>query len=156
MSYRSAHSLTLLDLNFTEIKRGKCLWKFNISLLYDIDYINSINEKIEDIILQYCLPIYNQEFVVNMERSQIQFVINDQLFIETLLMAIREKTISFSSHKCKEATNGEKFLVSEILELEKSLDNHYKEKLIRLQNELEEIRKENLFYAITFEEDRRG
>ena len=33
---------------------------------------------------------------------EIQFVINDQLFLETLLMEIRGKTISYSAFKNKE------------------------------------------------------
>ena len=37
----------------------------------------------------------------NIPDDQIQFVINDQLFPETLLMELRGKSISFSSYKKK-------------------------------------------------------
>ena len=37
----------------------------------------------------------------NIPDDQIQFVINDQLFLETLLMELRGKSISFSSYKKK-------------------------------------------------------
>ena len=91
VSYKSDHSIILIVLQCTEIKHGKGLWKFNNSLLHDIDYINCINKKIDEILLQYCLPVYDHDYATNMDRSQVQLVINDQLFLETLLMKIRGK-----------------------------------------------------------------
>jgi hypothetical protein len=56
-SYRSDHSMIILELEFNPFIRGKGLWKFN-SLLYDIDYINMVKEKKLDVkktILSSCL-----------------------------------------------------------------------------------------------------
>ena len=57
-SYRSDHSMIILELEFNLFIRGKGLWKFNNSLLYDIDYINMVKENDLDVkktILSSCL-----------------------------------------------------------------------------------------------------
>ena len=86
------------------------MWKFNNSLLKDTEYLETINKKIEEVKLQYCLPIYNNENLQNIPNSEIQFTINDQLFLDTLLMEIRGQTISFSSYKKKQNDQNEKLL----------------------------------------------
>ena len=43
-SYRSDHSLTL-ELNFTNISHGKSYWKHNNSLLTELEYLKTMNEK---------------------------------------------------------------------------------------------------------------
>ena len=100
-SYRSDHSMIILDLVFTPFKKGKPLWKFNNSLLSDIEYISIIKEKIDEIKSQYSVPVYETDCIKDIQNDQIQFLINDQLFLETLLMEIRGKTISYSSYKKK-------------------------------------------------------
>ena len=50
-----------------------------------------------------------------MDRSEIHFVIDDQLVFETWLMKIRGLTISYSSHKVKKINNREQKLILEIL-----------------------------------------
>ena len=55
-SYRSDHSMIILELEFNPFIRGKGLWKFYNSLLYDIDYINMVKEfRCEKTILSSCL-----------------------------------------------------------------------------------------------------
>ena len=88
ISYRSDHSIIVLELQFSYQKHGKGYWKFNNSLLNDIEYVNLINKKINNVILQYSLPVYNRENIINIDRSELQFIIDDQLFMETLLMEI--------------------------------------------------------------------
>ena len=112
--YKSDHSIIDLEIIFEDVAHGKGLWKFNNSLLKDIDYLNCINTLIENIKLQYCIPIYNIENIENIHNSTIQFVINDQLFLETLLMEIRGKTISFSSYKAKQNKNHKSNLIKKI------------------------------------------
>ena len=88
-SYRSDHSPIILSLCFTEFVKGKPLWKFNNSLLKDIQYINAINKKIDEVKKQYSLPVYDFENLHNIPECELQFSINDQLFLDTLLMEIR-------------------------------------------------------------------
>ena len=109
-SYRSDHCPVLLSLCFKKFVKGKSLWKFNNSLLKDTEYLETINKKIEEVKLQYSLPIYNNENLQNIPNSEIQFTINDQLFLDTLLMEIRGQTISFSSYKKKQNDQNEKLL----------------------------------------------
>ena len=99
---------------------------------------------IENIKLQYCIPIYNIENIENIHNSTIQFVINDQLFLETLLMEIRGKTISFSSYKTKQNKNHESNLTKKIDILQKSLTETNSDQLRELQNELENVRESKL------------
>ena len=108
-SYRSDHSMVILKCNFNHFVKGKSLWKLNNSLLSDINYRTVINEKISEIKVQYAIPIYNIDNINNITNEDIQFTINDQLFLDTstLLMEIRGKTISYSSFKKKESDKRE-------------------------------------------------
>lgn len=96
-SYKSDHSFITLNINFSDISHGKGLWKHNNALLNDVDYIASINKKINDIKQQYCLPVYNLDNINDVPNDEIQFIINDQLFLETLLMELRGQSISYAS-----------------------------------------------------------
>ena len=59
-------------------------------------------KKIDEIKMQYALPVYDIENIQNIPDDQIQFTTNDQLFLETLLMELRGKSISCSSYKKNE------------------------------------------------------
>ena len=71
----------------------------NNALLTELDYIDTINTKIEEIKKQYALPVYDTNSLKQIPNSKIQFTINDQLFLETLLMEIRGKPISAHTEK---------------------------------------------------------
>ena len=70
-------------------------------MLYDIDYINMVKEKILDVKKQYSALVYNFDEIDNVSNEDIHFTINGQLLLETLLMEICGKTISYSSYKKK-------------------------------------------------------
>ena len=97
-SYRSDHSPTVLEFKWNDFKTGKVFWKFNVSLLSDIKYLNMINNTIEQTTREYIVPIYNLDNLSNISNTDIFFTINDQLLLETLLMNIRGKSISYSSY----------------------------------------------------------
>ena len=139
-SYRSDHSPVLLSLCFNKFVKGKPLWKFNNSLLKDIEYLNAINRKIDEVKLQYSLPVYNTENIQNIPDTEIQFTINDQLFLDTLLMEVRGQAISFSSRRKKQNDKKERQLAEEILKLEQNLTENKMEKLENLKLELTELR----------------
>ena len=68
--------ITLMIISFVGtstlfLNHGKSYWKFNDSLLNDIEYINHINSKNDYVIKQYCLPTYNVENVLQIDRSEI-------------------------------------------------------------------------------------
>ena len=139
-SYRSDHSPVILSLCFNKFIKGKPLWKFNNSLLKEIDYLNAINKKIDEIKQQYSLPIYNYDNLQNIPDSEIQFRINDQLFLDTLLMEIRGQTISYSSYKKKQNDKKEMQLAEKILQLEQNLNEEKMGELEKLKLELTELR----------------
>lgn len=66
-----------------------------------MSYINYIKKKIGEVKRQYACPIYNFENLDNIRNDEIQFIIDDQLFLDTLLTEIRGKPISFSAYKKK-------------------------------------------------------
>ena len=98
--YRSDHSLVFISLEFGKFKKGTSYWKFNNSLLKDHIYVSEIKKIIQETKLQYATVIpdgYNN--VDEIPKQDLTFSINDQLFFETLLLAIRGKTIAYASHQ---------------------------------------------------------
>ena len=58
-SYRSDHSPVGLGFKFYDFIKGKCLWKFNNSLLTDKNYVDTIKKTIVELKIGYACPIYN-------------------------------------------------------------------------------------------------
>ena len=88
----------ILSMKRDEIQRDRPFWKFNNSLLKDIEYVQQIKKLISDLKKQYAVPVYNRDNIDSVSSQFIQFqMISDQLFFETLLMEIRGKTISYAS-----------------------------------------------------------
>lgn len=71
-------------------------------------------------------------------------MINDQLFLDTLLMEIRGESISYASLKNKQRNNRESVLMKQIEELENSMDDDNAEQLEILKTELYDIRNDKL------------
>ena len=103
-SYRSDHSFVSLLLNLTGIQHGKSYWKHNNSLLLDQEYLKTMNKKITEIKQQYMLPVYDIKQAETIPDEEIQFTINDQLFLEVLLMELRGQSISYAIYKNKQKT----------------------------------------------------
>lgn len=143
-SYRSDHSGVVLNLKFKNIEKGPGLWKFNNSLLKDSKYIDCIKEVIKNTKLQYAVPIYNINQINIIDPENLQLTVNDQLFLETLLMEIRGKTISYSSFKKKEQNKLEQCLNEDIKTLEENEDKNNIDILEDKKNELLNLRKEKL------------
>ena len=113
--------MVTLSLTMNNFEHGKGLWKHNNSLLTDADYLKLINSKILEIKKQYCLPVYNLENIDQIPDEELQFIINDALFLETLMMEIRGKSISYASYKKKVKNKEEKELIYKIQNLEDNL-----------------------------------
>ena len=117
--YRSDHSIVTITLINPHIEpKIKSYWKFNNSLLHDKTYIDLINDTILEIKKQYAVPIYNMENIKNINDEELQFLINDQLFFEVLLLEIRGKTIAYASYKKKQNEKEEKELQIDISQME--------------------------------------
>lgn len=92
--YRTDHSIVTLPISLYENKRGKGFWKLNTSFLREIEYVNMIKERIKVNIERYSTN--NNEFVNN---ENINLMVSDQLFFDTLKMDIRGETIKYASRK---------------------------------------------------------
>ena len=64
--YRTDHSMVLLKLKFNEKTQHKTFWKFNSSLLKDKQYLDEINELIDNIIVEYAVFPYARDSIINM------------------------------------------------------------------------------------------
>ena len=137
MGYRSDHSIVTLKLCFESFKCGKSYWKHNNSLLTDKEYLKTINKHIIETKKQYAIPIYNLEEIDNIPDSEIQFTVNDQLFLEVLLMELRDKSISYSSYKHKERNKTERITL-----MQNNLEANDLENLENLKAQFNEIRQE--------------
>ena len=90
-----------LTLAIEKFEHGKSLWKHNYSLLIDTEYLKIIKNKIQDVKKQYCLPVYKYDAFDEIADHELQLVINDQLFLKTVMMEIRGKSLSHASYKKK-------------------------------------------------------
>ena len=142
--YKSDHSIVTLILAMDNFVHGKSLWKHNNSLLTDAEYLKTINSKIQEIKKQYCLPVYNHDAIDEIPDEELQLVINDQLFLETIMMEIRGKSISYASYKKKLKNIHEQKLIKEIQGLEDNLTENNIPSLEKLKLELCKLREENM------------
>ena len=106
-SYRSDHSGVVLRIKISQIEKGIGLWKLNNSLLFAKEYVKLVKETIIKITCQYAVPVYNLDNIDQIPKDKTHFTINDQLFLETLLMEI---SISYSVYKKKKYTELEQNL----------------------------------------------
>ncbi|KAK6172819.1 hypothetical protein SNE40_016401 [Patella caerulea] len=142
MSYRSDHSPVVLNLKLNTVEKGKALWKFNTSLLKDKRYINLVKETINNIKCQYAIPVYKINAIHNIDNKDIQFIINDEEFLDILLMEIRAKSMSYSIDKSKDQQKIEVNLIQAITTLEQktNLSIEQTNSLEIKQKQLSEIR----------------
>ena len=113
--------------------------------------INNNNKMVKEIIkenVKQCATSIPSNFdtLSRVELFDIKLNINDQLFLEILMMGIRGKTIAFASNKKKEQEIIEKQLEEEIKNIDTLLsqmtaDTFLEQKLYNLKNELEAHRK---------------
>ena len=143
-SYRSDHSMIILSLVFNPFNKGKGLWKFNNSLLYEKDYSKIVREKIIDLKKQYAALIYNRDKIQEIDDNELQLTINVQLFLEMLLLEKRGKTISFASYIKKIKEQRFRDLQEEIATLEKNVTENSIENLETKKHELESLRNEKM------------
>lgn len=77
-------------------------------MLTDIEYVQLIKQKITAIKKQYAALVYDIENIESISNADICFRIKDHIFLDTLLMEIRGKTISYATFKNKLQNEAEK------------------------------------------------
>ena len=75
--------------------------EINNSLLYDTNYLKIINHIIKKTKKDYALRVYNIENLENIPNEEIQLTVYDQPFLESMLLEIRGKTVSYANNKKK-------------------------------------------------------
>lgn len=142
--YRTDHSLIILEIHIGKFKKGSSYWKFNNSLLKDINYITQIKRLIKDTKNDYKVNLQNNVSTVDeIHDKDIIFSIDDKLFFETLMMLIRGKTIAYASEKKKQNTQREELLIKEIETLQ-TIGTNNLGLLEEKNNELLRLRKNKL------------
>jgi len=129
--YRSDHSIINLELEFKKETRFKNYWKFNSTLLRDLNYINKVHETIKEIKKQYTALVYNKDEIEKIPIEDLQLLISDQLFFDTLIMEIRKMTLEYSAKRKKEENRKEQDLENEI--------NKIENKIIKTEEELRNL-----------------
>lgn len=118
-SFRSDHQGISINFEFNSNERGRGYWKFNNLLLKDKDYIKIVKDTVEE-----AKAIYARRYE-NISNEDIVFDINDQLFLETLLLMIRGNTIKYSSFKKRKKHEEEIKLESEIKIIEDEINKNF-------------------------------
>ena len=142
-SYRSDHSILELKIFFSQFKIGRGTWKLNNSLLKNEDYLKLIKSIILEEKLKYAVPVYKLEYIENSYSSkEVNFVIDDDTFLEALFLRVRGETIKFSSILKKKVDQNERDLIRDIEVLEgiENLSPHKSQILDDKKQELEGIR----------------
>ena len=119
--YRSDHSGIVFELALNTNERGRGYWKFNNSLLKDQQYVSLVKNTISDVKQTY--QINNGEN--NIDNQEQEFSINDQLFLETLLLMIRGSTIKYSSQRKKQRQEEEAKLEKDIKLIEEEVNANF-------------------------------
>ena len=79
-------------------KRGNGLWKFNMLLLKNDEYVEKVKSVIESTTQQYAVPVYDRSYILE-HAEDVEFTINDTLFLDILLINIRSETVYYSKVK---------------------------------------------------------
>jgi exonuclease III len=146
--YKSDHAPVNVHviINTSLEEHGKGYWKFNNSLLKDLEFVKLIKNEIINIKTMYAASPYNPDFISVCPCKNLLFSISDQLFWETLLVQLRGRIISYASRKKRKTNELEKSLEQQILELDEQMKSNPNtvranlDTLEQLNLELEDIR----------------
>ena len=117
------HRAVIAEVQFTQVKRGPYYWKFNNSLLKDIEYVNGVHELIDGLL-------------GDMEQSENDY----QLLWDLCKIRIREFSIQFSKEKAKQFKSRIHWLSSKVDDLHKKIAQSPGN--MTLVNEMEKTRME--------------
>ena len=120
-STNSDHSLICLKLGFNVHKKGPGFWKFNNSLLYDLEYLDKINK------------------LLDCELAQEKCYTSKRDHWEIIKLAIRNSTLQYSARKQKSSRNKLAVLERKLLYWQDQADTGIYHKV---DERVEQLRKE--------------
>ena len=114
--YRSDHSFIGIEIDLTEITRGRGFWKFNTMLLQDEMYIKMVKKEIENTISDYSV----KSKALN---DHNPLSVSKQMLFEIMKLRIRGITIPYCAKKKREMSRDEASLEKHIQDLEIKISN---------------------------------
>ena len=144
IKYKSDHSLVMLSLKQNCFSHDKSYWKFNKSLLKNKESIQQIKDVISKTKTEYCALVYDYNNIDSIPEEELVLRVSDQLFFEVLLMNIRGKCISFSSHLKEQQTQKLANFEDKLKTLEENVNENNLEEIETTKNEIEEIRQKRM------------
>ena len=117
----SDHSITTIEIDFRNFQRGRGFWKFNNSLLKDLEYLKRIKNSIKKVIKTYATNDITENFIDEASPEQLQNIpctINPQLLYDMIQLEIRGETIKYSAAIKKEKNSTQLKLLHQLEELE--------------------------------------
>ena len=106
---KSDHSIIFMYVTYSLVKRGKGFWKFNSTLLHDLEYIQSVSTLIDRI------------------KNETNNIEDKQLKWEYIKTEIRGFTIQYSSRKNKAQRDFKMKLEKDLYDIESELHNQISE-----------------------------
>ena len=122
-AYKSDHNIIKLSFKISPNVRGRGSWKLDNDLLKHTELLALIKEEIKLVKETYALPIYNPETIHLMDEVNMELMVSDGLFLNTLSCQVRGLIISFSKKVARESREEEKILIVNIDKSTKLLDN---------------------------------
>ena len=117
----SDHSLVSVTLQVSKFQRGPGYWRFNSSLLADKDYVNLINELLDE-----KLKVPHED-----NRSKMEFI----------KYVVKKATIEYLSLKKKGQNNTLQVLERKLNRLQNKVDNNLSEGIFEIKDQVKEIEK---------------
>lgn len=144
--YKTDHSIITVNLQFGPLSKRNSFWKFNSSLLKDKEYGDMVNDTINNIMQEYASTSCVNEEDTNKATTENQFTVSDQVFLDFLLMKIRQNTISYAASKKRKENEREINLINNIKNLEQksNMTTEENEQLHEHKTQLEKIREKKM------------
>ena len=139
IGYRSDHSVIELNILLNKFTSGKGIWKFNNNHLKNPKYLDRINHVITEEIEKYAILVYSFDFLRN-SFGGIEMTIDDDSFLEVILLRILGESIKFASYERKKQMYQENSLIKDIETLE-SNENLQASNAELLQDKKQELQK---------------
>ena len=121
--FKTDHSSVSINVVTTDEARGRGFWKFNTSLLHDIDYVNEIKQCINKVVTDDCI-------IQNMDPCTLW---------DFLKCHIRSKTIEYSAKISRTRKEQENLLIQRLGDLEHQYDTN---PTVDIQNNIKRCRSE--------------
>ena len=117
----SDHSVSSIEIDFSNFQRGRGFWKFNNSLLKDPQYVSRVKNCIKKVIKIYAPEDISMDVIDDANPEQLQHFsssINPQLLFDMVQLEIRGETIKYSAAKKKKKNATMQLLLHRLEELE--------------------------------------